>query len=73
MSKNKEYAKRLQEIEGIERRVLAFKLLDEVPEGVEPYGDDVSFHCAIVAEAWEEGRKPFYITKKNVLCGFVFA
>jgi uncharacterized protein (DUF169 family) len=69
MSKNKEYAKILQEIEGIKRRILAFKLLDEVPESVEPYGDDVSFHCAIVAEAWEEGRKPFYVTKKNVICG----
>jgi len=33
------------------------------------YGNDLSFHCAIAAEVWEEGRKPFYITNKNVLCG----
>jgi uncharacterized protein (DUF169 family) len=68
MSKNKEYARKLKDL-GYERRVIAFKLYDEVPENAEPYGDDVSFHCAIAAETWEEGRRPFYITNKNVLCG----
>jgi len=68
MSKNKEYAQQLKE-RGYERKIIAFKLLNEVPENVEPYGNGMSFHCAIVAEAWEEGRKPFYITNKNTLCG----
>ena len=69
MSKNREYAKRLKELEGYKRKIIAFKLCDEVPEEVEPYGDDVSFLCAIVAEMWEEGRKPFYVTNTNSLCG----
>jgi uncharacterized protein (DUF169 family) len=68
MSKNKEYAQRFKEM-GYERKIIAFKLFDDVPENVEPYGDDISFHCAMAAEVWEEGRKPFYITNKNVLCG----
>ncbi len=68
MSKNKEYAQRIKEM-GYERRVVTFKDCDEVPENAEPYGDDISFHCAIAAEVWEEGRKPFYITNKNILCG----
>jgi len=67
-SKNKEYAKRLKELEGYEKDIIAFKLVDEVPKGIEFYGDDVSFMCAIVAEVWQ-GRKCFYITNKNVLCG----
>jgi uncharacterized protein (DUF169 family) len=67
MSKNKEYAQMFKKM-GYEK-VIAFKLFDKVPKDAEPYGDDVSFHCAIAAEAWEEGRKPFYITNKNVLCG----
>ena len=69
MKKNQEYAKRLKELGGYERKIIAFKLCDEVPENIEPYGDDVSFHCAIAAEIWEEGRKPFYISNKNILCG----
>ena len=69
MGKNKEYAKRLKEMVGLKRKIIAFKNYDEVPPDVEPYGDDESFHCAIVAEAWEEGKKPFYITNRNVLCG----
>jgi uncharacterized protein (DUF169 family) len=69
MSKNKEYAKRLKEMESYERKIIAFKLCDEVPPDVEPYGDDFSFYCAIVAESWEEGRRPFYITNKNIMCG----
>jgi uncharacterized protein (DUF169 family) len=69
MSKNKEYANRLREMEGYQRKIVAFKLLDEVPENVESYGDDFSFYCAIVAEIWEEGRKPFYINNKNIMCG----
>jgi uncharacterized protein (DUF169 family) len=68
MSKNKEYAKRLQEMEGYERKIIAFKLYDEIPKNVEHYGDDVSFLCAICSEVWE-GRKPFYVTKENVMCG----
>jgi len=68
MSKNKEYAKQFKEM-GYARKVIAFKDCDEVPENAEPYGDDISFHCAITAEVWEEGRKPFYITNKNILCG----
>ena len=69
MSKNREYAERLKELEGYTRKIIAFKLCDEVPENMEPYGEDVSFLCAIVAEVWEEGRKPFYVTNKNSLCG----
>ena len=69
MGKNKEYAKRLYEMEGYERKLIAFKLCDEIPKNVEPYGDDFSFYCAIVAEIWEEGRKPFYVTNKNIMCG----
>jgi len=68
MSKNKEYAKRFKEM-GYERKLIAFKNVDEVPKNAESYGDAISFHCAIAAEAWEEGRKPFYITNENVLCG----
>jgi len=68
MGKNKEYAKQFKEM-GYERKVIAFKDCDEVPENAEPYGDDISFHCAIASEVWEEGRKPFYITNKNILCG----
>jgi len=60
--------KKLKEHEGYVRDIIAFKLCDEVPAGFEYYGDDVSFMCAIVAEIWE-GRKSFYITNKNVLCG----
>ena len=68
MGKNKEYAKQFKEM-GYERKLIAFKNFDEVPKNAEPYGDAISFHCAIAAETWEEGRKPFYITNKNVLCG----
>ena len=68
MNKNQEYAQRLMAMEGYERKIIAFKLCDTVPETVEAYGDDLSFHCALVAEVWE-GRKPFYLTGKNVLCG----
>ncbi|MBW1823984.1 MAG: DUF169 domain-containing protein, partial [Deltaproteobacteria bacterium] len=67
MSKNKEYAQQLKE-KGYERKVIAFKLCDEAPEHIESYGDGVSFHCAVVAEIWG-GRKPFYITNENILCG----
>lgn len=68
MSKNKEYAMRLKEMEGYTRDIIAFKLYDEVPVGVEYYGDDISFECAMIAEIWD-GKKAFYITNKNVLCG----
>ncbi|MCK5011889.1 MAG: DUF169 domain-containing protein, partial [Deltaproteobacteria bacterium] len=68
MSKNKEYAQRLKEKEDYQRKIVAFKLLDETPKNTDFYGDDFSFYCAIVAEIWE-GRKPFYITTKNILCG----
>ena len=37
MSKNKEYAKRLQEMEGYERKIIAFKLYDEIPKNAEHY------------------------------------
>ena len=67
MSKNKEYAKRLMEMEEYERKIIAFKLCDEVPENVEPYGDEGTFICAMVKEVWA-GRPPFYINNKNVLC-----
>ena len=56
MSTNKEYAKKLMEMEGYERPIIAFKLCDEVPEHVEPYGDEVSFFCAMVKEVWEGGN-----------------
>ena len=68
MSKNKEYAKRLKEMEGYERKIIAFKLYDEVPKDAESYGDDISFFCAICAEVWD-GKKPFYLTNKNIVCG----
>ena len=64
MSKNKEYAEQFKEM-GYQRKVIAFKLCNEIPAGAEDYGDGMSFMCAIVAEAWEEGRKPFYITSKE--------
>ncbi|MFC1669866.1 DUF169 domain-containing protein [Spirochaetota bacterium] len=68
MSKNKDYAKKLKDLEGYERGILAFKLSDEEPEGMDSYGDDESFLCAITAEAWDRD-KPFYITAHNVICG----
>jgi uncharacterized protein (DUF169 family) len=68
MKKNEEYAKILREKEGYERPLTAFKLCDTIPKDVEYYGDDISFMCAMVAEVWN-GRDPFYITSKNVLCG----
>ena len=68
MSKNREYAQKLMEMEGYDRKIIAFKLTDTEPADIEPYGDDFSFYCAIVAEVWE-GRKPFYITNKNAMCG----
>ena len=68
MSKNKEFAEQFKDM-GYKRKVIAFKFYDEIPPGAEDYGDGMSFLCAIVAEAWEEGRKPFYITNKNSLCG----
>jgi uncharacterized protein (DUF169 family) len=66
--KNKEYAQRLKEMEGYEREIIAFRLCDEVPDYAEPYGEDVSFLCAITAEVLE-GKKPIYITNKNIICG----
>jgi len=68
MGTNREYAKRLKAL-GYERKVVAFKVCDEIPEYAEPYGDAVSFHCAIAAEVWEEGRKPFCVTNTNIMCG----
>jgi uncharacterized protein (DUF169 family) len=68
MSKNREYARRLKEL-GYKRKIIAFKLYEDIPANAEPYGDDVSFHCAIAAELWEEGKKPVYITNANILCG----
>ncbi len=69
MSEHSEYARQLKEMEGYERDIIAFRLTNEVPAGIEPYGDDVSFECAIVAEVWDERKKPFYISSNNVLCG----
>ncbi len=68
MSINKDYAQQFKEM-GYKRKVIAFKLSNEIPENAEDYGEDMSFLCAISAEPWEEGRKPFYITSKNSLCG----
>ncbi len=68
MSKNKEYAEQFKAM-GYKRKVIAFKLCNDIPPGAEEYGDAMSFMCAITAEAWEEGRKPFYITADNSLCG----
>ena len=67
MGKNREYAQLLEQ-SGYERTAIAFKLYDKIPENVESYGSAQSFHCAVVAEVWE-GRKPFYITNRNILCG----
>jgi hypothetical protein len=41
MGKNREYAERLKALEGYERKIIAFKLCDEVPAGVEHFGDDL--------------------------------
>jgi len=68
MNINKDYAKQFKEM-GYKRKPIAFKLYNEIPENADDYGDDMSFMCAISAEAWEEGKKPFYITSKNSLCG----
>ena len=68
MGKNKEYAKQLQAATCSNYLIIAFKLCDEVPEKAGVSGDDFSFYCAIVAEIWE-GRKPFYISNKNIMCG----
>ena len=38
MNNNREYAQRLKEMEGYERKIIAFKLCDTVPNTVEPYG-----------------------------------
>jgi uncharacterized protein (DUF169 family) len=65
---NKDYARRLKE-HGYARKAIAFKLCDDIPAYAEPYGDDASFHCAVTAELWEEGKKPVYITNSNILCG----
>jgi uncharacterized protein (DUF169 family) len=56
------------EKEGYQRTIIAFKLCDTLPKDVDYYGDDISFMCAQVGEVWS-GRKPFYITSKNVICG----
>jgi uncharacterized protein (DUF169 family) len=68
MSINKDYAQQFKEM-GYKRKIIAFKLSNEIPENTEDYGEDMSFLCAISVEPWEEGRKPFYITNKNSLCG----
>ncbi len=68
MSTSSDLARQLKEHEGYEREIIAFTLTNSEPSYAEPYGDDFSFLCAITAEIWE-GRKPFYITTKNVLCG----
>ena len=67
MHNNQKYARHLKEA-GYERKAIAFKLSDRVPENVESYGNAQSFHCAVVAEIWE-GRPPFYLTRENILCG----
>ncbi len=71
MSKNKEYAEYLKKHEGYTRDIIAYKLCDTPPDYAESYGDDVSFECAMIPEVWDgkEGKKPFYIINKNVLCG----
>lgn len=68
MSTHKEYAEQFRAM-GCTRKVIAFKLCNEVPTDAEDYGDGQSFMCAITAEAWEDGRTPFYITANNSLCG----
>ena len=67
MSKNREFAGQIKAL-GYERKAIAFKLCDSVPENAESYGNVQSFHCAVVAEIWE-GRAPFYITNDTILCG----
>jgi len=54
---------------GYARPVIAFKNVDHQPADAVPYGDDISFHCAIAAEVWQDRPTPFYITNANVLCG----
>src|SRR3972149_10915182 len=68
MSLNKELAQKLMEKEKYERKILAFKLFDEIPKNVEFYGNDMSMLCAIAAEAWTR-EEPFYVTKENCVCG----
>ncbi len=71
MSKNKEYAEYLKKHEGYTRDIIAYKLCDTPPDYADSYGDDVSFECAMIPEVWDakEGKRPFYIINKNVLCG----
>jgi uncharacterized protein (DUF169 family) len=71
MSKNKEYAAFLKKHEGYTRDIIAYKLCDTPPDYADSYGDDVSFECAMIPEVWDgkEGKKPFYIINRNVLCG----
>ena len=68
MGNAKEYAKKLRELEGYKREIIAFKLVDEEPEDAQFYGEDMSFLCAIAQEVWDD-KKAIYITNKNVLCG----
>ncbi len=68
MGLNKELAQKLMEKEKYERKILAFKLFDEIPKGIEFYGNDMSMLCAIAAEAWTRDE-PFYVTKDNCICG----
>ncbi len=68
MGKYREYAEKLTEMEDYRRKIIGFRLCDVPPDNAENYGDDVSFLCAIAAEVWE-GKKPFYISTRNVLCG----
>lgn len=68
MKPNRMYAETLKKQEKYERDILAIKLTDDLPEDAEPYGDNVSFLCAMVAEVWAE-KKTLVLTNKNVVCG----
>jgi len=68
MSLNKELNDQLMAKENYERKILAFKIYDDIPQGIEFYGNDMSMLCAIAAEAWGKPN-PFYVTKENCVCG----
>jgi len=63
MGKNKQYAKQLKEMEGYERKIIAFKLCDEVPETCRSM--EMIFillrHCC---RNLEDGESPFISATK---------
>jgi len=63
-----EFARRLQESEGYQRKILGVKWASRVPENARPYGDGVTFLCYEATEALQDER-PVCLRAENVLCG----